>query len=191
MRSDSLGFAAYPPRMRYVLYLYICFFPSHLLSSSFFPLYETLFRGDVSQQDLLPPPRCDSYLARYRENNSAPLDENFPDRFASKGTFRRLSPRAPRPHAPPPSPFIFSLTRVSLGGNTVVILAWATTTAAHERKLAWELSSGGLRSLESLREHTRRVGRSGNGFVADEKVSGKQRSREYDASTGRKHCFTS
>ena len=42
--------------------------------------------------------------------------------------------------------------------------------AAHERKLAWELSSGGLRSLESLREHTRRVGTSGSEFLSDQQV---------------------
>lgn len=43
--------------------------------------------------------------------------------------------------------------------------------AAHERKLAWELASGGMEPLVRLREHTERVGpAAGDGFWSDEQV---------------------
>lgn len=42
--------------------------------------------------------------------------------------------------------------------------------AAHERKLAWELSSGGMASLACLREHAGRVDRAGGGFGSNEEV---------------------
>ena len=47
---------------------------------------------------------------------------------------------------------------------------WNGLIAAHERKLAWELSTGGMGSLACLREHIGRVGRSGDGFGSDEEV---------------------
>ena len=47
---------------------------------------------------------------------------------------------------------------------------WNGLIAAHERKLAWEISTGGMGSLACLRESIGRVGRSGNGFGCDEEV---------------------
>ncbi len=42
--------------------------------------------------------------------------------------------------------------------------------AAHERKLAWELSAGGMGSLACLRESAGRLDRSGSGFGSDKQV---------------------
>lgn len=47
---------------------------------------------------------------------------------------------------------------------------WNGLVAAHERKLAWELSTGGMGSLACLREHVGRVVRLMDGFGSDEEV---------------------
>eukprot|EP00752_Nemacystus_decipiens_P018631 g16705.t1 len=56
------------------------------------------------------------------------------------------------------------------GKESAAAPQWNGLIAAHERKLAWELSTGGMGSLACLREHVGRIGRSGDGFGSDEEV---------------------
>eukprot|EP00903_Cladosiphon_okamuranus_P019202 g17658.t2 len=66
---------------------------------------------------------------------------------------------------------IFSAQRsAGRGKQPIASRPWDGFIAAHERKLAWELSTGGMDSLACLRESIGRVGRHGGGFGSDEEV---------------------
>lgn len=81
--------------------------------------------------------------------------------------------KAPLPTGAPRSPSDGASTRRSgRGGNDEPSAPppWNGLIAAHERKLAWEVSTGGMGSLACLREHIGRIGRSGDGFGSDREV---------------------
>lgn len=75
-------------------------------------------------------------------------------------------------HAPGIRPMSDSSARRSGGRGKEASASrpWDGLIAAHERKLAWALSTGGMDSLACLRENIRRVGRYGGGFGSDEEV---------------------
>lgn len=70
--------------------------------------------------------------------------------------------------------FYPSLTRPSSlyhhSSAHITVRPQQTPLAAHERKLAWEVSSGGMRSLAALREYAGLFGPSHVGFLTEKQV---------------------